>query len=157
MIYINDITHASEPALPLPLIIDGFNVQNPTPEDYARAGWREQTQAEADAEAKAQADAKAKQDAADAEAREAAYQAQFTTEVLQQMSLLRDALRRNFGANAETNHAVTSQAAAGYFLALADPTTVQLRDADALQMLFGQLAPRSKTGYTWDLPWGLLP
>jgi hypothetical protein len=74
--------------------------------------------------------------------------------------LFRATLRKHFGDNAETNHAVTATSVAEYFMGkqvAGTITTQELADAIVLDKLFAELAAWNGTGETWTLPYEVLP
>jgi hypothetical protein len=86
--------------------------------------------------------------------------ARLTQEIVFLAQTFRIALRRNFGANAETNQAVTAQAVTAHFLqatAAGTMTPVQIADAMLLANLFPRLSEWNGTGETWTLPWAQIP
>jgi hypothetical protein len=86
--------------------------------------------------------------------------AKMATFPAQEAMIFRLTMRRNFGDNAETNHAIDAKAVESYFVGkqVAGTITVQeLADASVLERLFTVLSAWNGTGETWSLPWGVLP
>lgn len=97
------------------------------------------------------------------QARIAAFMA--NTKLVTLAHLYRISLREYFGADAETNHAVTKEAVAQYFIGLQQAQTItaqQVADANFLQLAFDELVQAwgsDSTGVmsTWELPWEQIP
>lgn len=71
--------------------------------------------------------------------------------------MYRALLRGYFGANAETNHAVTRTAVTQYFVTIPDITVAQLSDATKLREFYTILTEWWGTDNTWDFPWEAIP
>jgi hypothetical protein len=75
-------------------------------------------------------------------------------------ALFKALIRRNFGANAETNTEITADIVQGYFVRLTltgEITAQQASDGVLLQQAFEKLAAWNGTGETWTLPWEVVP
>jgi hypothetical protein len=101
----------------------------------------------------------AEKQAAEAAAAEAARLARFAPYVAI-AGLYRATLRKHFGDNAETNHAVTKTSVSAYFenkRMSGAITAVETADAVALNIYFDLLAAWNGTDETWTLPYEVLP
>lgn len=152
------------------------NMSNPTLQDMIADGWREyvpsvlpniksSTWVDTGAQyvqsnvvqytEKELSDIEAARKAAEEAARLASFQP-----LIPVASLYRATLRKHFGDNAETNHAVTKSSVSAYFeqkRMAGIITAVETADALALTMYFDILAAWNGTGETWTVPWQVVP
>jgi len=68
-------------------------------------------------------------------------------------------MRMYFGENAETNHAITQEVVAGYFLTTPDLTIQGVQHGMTLQALFVELSAwvNETPANTWNIPWSVVP
>ena len=168
--YDNVITGEMNCVLPSPL---GATF-NPTMEQYNQAGYRERISIDQPAEGfRAKGYAVQEIDAATcklviteqiniADELEAARQARLATitpTLKMEAGMLREILRKHFGPNAETNHAVTYDVVQNYFIAKqADGsiTTQELADMLVMQKLFSDIIMWTGDGTIWSFPFDIL-
>jgi hypothetical protein len=62
-------------------------------------------------------------------------------------------LRAYFGSNAETNHDITAEVVANYFLTTSGLSVENVQHGIALEKLFQELSTWNGTVETWTLPW----
>ena len=78
-------------------------------------------------------------------------------QLIPKAAAFRSLLRAYFGANAETNRAVTAEVVAQYFLTAPDLTVQGVQHGMTLKELFTELSAWNGTGETWTLPWEVVP
>jgi hypothetical protein len=166
--YANIITGALADSLPASIEVGGFRTNGATEQQCFEAGWRRVVETEApDAGCVV---TRWRVDELDGETCRLLIDEQrnpqsdkiasLTAEIVFLAQAFRIALRRNFGAGAETNQAVTAQAVTAHFLALTAAGTMtptQIADAMLLANLFPRLSEWNGAGETWTLPWAQIP